>query len=66
MDKFRNRYRIQSTRLPNWDYGWNASYFITLCTHGRECFFGKIADGKMIFSEIGNLANAFLLEMNMY
>ena len=25
-DKFQNKYRIFSTRLQNWDYGWNASY----------------------------------------
>jgi len=26
-DKFRNRYRIQSSRLPHWDYRSNAEYF---------------------------------------
>ena len=28
-DKYQNKYRIASTRLQNWDYGWNAAYFIT-------------------------------------
>ena len=23
MAKFKNRYRIESTRMQNWDYGWN-------------------------------------------
>ncbi len=53
MDKFQNKYRISSARLQNWDYGWNASYFITICTHNRQCFFGKIIDEKMELSEIG-------------
>ncbi len=37
MDKFQNKYRIPSTRLQNWDYGWNAPYFVTICTiHSRK------------------------------
>ena len=56
MDKFQNKYRIPSARLRNWDYGWSAAYFITICTKGRECFFGEIVDEKMQFSEIGKIA----------
>lgn len=41
-DKFQNKYRIPSARLPHWDYGWNAAYFVTICTKNRECFFGNI------------------------
>jgi putative transposase len=44
MEKYKNKYRIPSARLQNWDYGWNASYFITICTHNRECYFGEIVD----------------------
>jgi len=63
MDKFQNKYRIQTTRLKNWDYGWNASYFVTICTVNRECYFGEIMDGKMHFSEIGAKANEYWLEI---
>ena len=55
MDKFLNKYRIPSARLQNWDYGWNASYFITICTASRECFFGEIKNGEMHLSEIGKI-----------
>ncbi len=55
-DKFQNKYRISSTRLQNWDYGWNASYFVTICTKTREHYFGKIVDGEMCLSEIGGIA----------
>ena len=41
-DKFRNKYRISSARLPNWDYGGNAAYFVTICTKNREHYFGNI------------------------
>jgi len=39
-EKYQNKYRIASARLPQWDYGWNAAYFVTICTHGREHYFG--------------------------
>lgn len=42
MEKFRNKYRIPSTRLQTSDYGWNGSYFVTICTHMRICYFGII------------------------
>ncbi len=41
--KFQNKYRIQSARLADWDYGSNATYFITICTHGRLHYFGEIS-----------------------
>ena len=55
MQKFRNKYRIPSTRLQKWDYGWNAPYFVTICTANRECWFGEIRNGKMDLSEIGEI-----------
>ena len=55
MAKFQNRYRIESTRLKNWDYGSDAIYFVTICTQHREHFFGEIANGKMELNEIGEL-----------
>lgn len=54
--KFRNKYRISSTRLPNWDYGRNATYFVTICTQNRECFFGNVVRGEMQLSAIGKIA----------
>jgi len=41
-DKFQNEYRIPSARAQWWDYGWNAAYFVTICTAHRECYFGDI------------------------
>jgi hypothetical protein len=58
-NKFRNKYRIQSHRLPGWDYGGNGLYFITLVTQHRECHLGKIAelDGQktMVLSDFGHI-----------
>lgn len=36
------KYRSDTIRLRSWDYGWNGVYFVTICTHNRECYFGKI------------------------
>ncbi|MBN1951165.1 MAG: hypothetical protein JW801_08170 [Bacteroidales bacterium] len=54
----RKKYRIPSARLPNWDYGSNASYFITICTGKMKCYFGDIVEGKMILSKLGEIAKS--------
>ena len=36
-NKYLNKYRIASSRLKNWDYGWNGACFVTICTiHARK------------------------------
>ena len=57
--KYANKYRIESTRLQNWDYGWNAAYYVTICTWGRKHFFGNIHHGDMHLSKAGQFANKF-------
>ena len=49
-DKFRHKYRIESTRLQSWNYGWNGAYFITICTHNRIHYFGEIVETQNIAS----------------
>lgn len=43
-EKFQNKYRISSARLPNWDYGSHGLYFVTICTKDRINYFGEIAE----------------------
>lgn len=62
-EKFQNKYRIASIRLQNWDYRWNASYFVTICTHQRQHFFGKVINGKMHLSQIGLIADILWYEI---
>jgi REP element-mobilizing transposase RayT len=40
-------------RLRNYDYASDGWYFVTICTHERECYFGKIESKKMFPSDIG-------------
>ena len=63
MDKFKNKYRIPSARLKEYDYGQNGTYFITICTQNREHFFGEIVDSEIQLNEIGQLAENFWLEI---
>lgn len=63
MDKFKNKYRIPSARLQNWDYGNNGSYFITICTKNREHFFGEIINDEMQLNEMGILAEQYWMEI---
>lgn len=62
-DKFKNKYRIESTRLQNWDYGWAAAYFVTICTKNREHFFGEIKNGNMNLSGVGIIADVLWNEI---
>ncbi len=54
-EKFRNKYRISSARMKNYDYALNGAYFITIVTHNRDHFFGEIIDNKMKLNELGKI-----------
>ena len=43
----------RSIRLRGYDYSRPGAYFLTICTHHRECLFGVIADGKMVLNDAG-------------
>lgn len=53
-DRFQGKYRISSARLPNWDYGRNGVYFVTICVkYMRMHPFGDVVNGVMELSGIG-------------
>lgn len=60
---FKNKYRIDSARLKNWDYASEGKYFITICTKNREHYFGECLDGKMVLSTIGAIVQGFWYEI---
>jgi putative transposase len=57
MSKFKNTFRIESSRLKNWDYSNPWWYYITICAKGHKSCFGNIIDSKMILNELGIIAN---------
>jgi putative transposase len=65
-EKFKNKYRVGSTRLPGYDYSQNGLYFVTICTKDKECFFGEIVDGERVLSEVGKIAQQFWQETPLH
>ncbi|MBK9023559.1 MAG: hypothetical protein IPL69_06225 [Saprospiraceae bacterium] len=55
MEKYQNKYRIQSHRKPNWDYSAEAMYFLTIVTQHRECILGTIVNNEMVLSDFGKI-----------
>jgi putative transposase len=55
MSLFRNKYRIESSRLPRWDYSSPGYYFVTICTWDRGCLFGEILDNEMRLNAYGRI-----------
>ena len=58
MKKYKDKYRIESTRAQWWDYGANGLYFVTICCHKRVCWFGDIIQGEMVLSNFGQIAES--------
>ncbi len=48
----------RSIRLKGYNYSTPGAYFITLCTHQRQCLFGDIVDGEMRLNTLGNIARS--------
>ena len=66
MKTIRRVFRGKSTRLQNWDYGWNGAYFITICTRDRIHYFGEIVDKRLEFSKIGIIADVLWHESRFH
>ena len=49
-------HRHRSIRLRDYDYAHAGAYFITACTHARQCIFGEIIGGIMQLSDFGAAA----------
>jgi hypothetical protein len=47
MTLYKNKYRVESARLPGWDYSQPGYYFITVCIHDRQYLFRHIKNGEM-------------------
>lgn len=63
MEKWNDRYRIPSARATWWDYSYNGSYFITICTKNMIRYFGEIENSKMKMTAAGAIAQGFWYEI---
>lgn len=55
MTKYRNRFRIESTRIPEYDYSNPNWYYVTINTKNHICYFGNVSNGKMKLNELGKI-----------
>ncbi len=62
VEKYQNKYRIKSHRMPNWDYSGNGVYFLTIVTQNRVCNLGNIENNKIVLSEFGKIVENELLK----
>ncbi len=56
MSLFKNKYRVETTRLMGWDYAAVGWYFVTICTRNREYFFGEVEGKDVRLSAAGDMA----------
>jgi putative transposase len=47
------KHKRRSIRLQKYDYSAPGAYFITICTHQRQCLFGEILAGQMELNATG-------------
>lgn len=53
MRRFKNKFRIESARLKDWDYSSPWWYYVTINSKDHVEYFGKIETGKMVLNELG-------------
>ncbi|QYO62080.1 transposase [Leptolyngbya sp. 7M] len=58
-----NKHHRRSIRLKGCDYTTAGAYFITLCTHQRECLFATIEDGQVQLSLFGQVVQSCWLRL---
>ena len=45
----------RSIRLHGYDYSQAGAYFVTICSHNRECFFGEVVGEGMRLNDVGRI-----------
>jgi REP element-mobilizing transposase RayT len=58
-----DKHHRRSIRLKGYDYTAAGAYFITICTHQRECLFGIIEDSEMRLNQLGQIVQFHWLNL---
>ncbi|MFI5252015.1 MAG: transposase [Bacteroidota bacterium] len=61
-----HKHHRRSIRLKGYDYSQEGGYFITICTHHKNDFFGTIENSEMRYSPIGKIAGKFWNNISKY
>lgn len=54
---YKNKYRIESARLKEFDYSSNYWYYVTINTKNHREFLGEVKDGKVILNNFGKIVD---------
>jgi len=60
------KYHRRSIRLKGYDYTQEGTYFITICTHGRESLLGEIVNGEMLLNAYGRVVQTCWKEIPIH
>ena len=60
---YKDKYKIKSTRLPNYDYSGDGWYYITICTKDMVNYFGEIRNFVMGLNDIGCMVAKYWQEI---
>ena len=63
-DLFKNKFRISSSRLVNWDYSQSGYYFVTICVKNRQCLLGEIRNRKIYLSNYGKIIKQCFIDLS--
>jgi REP element-mobilizing transposase RayT len=58
MGLYKNKFKIESSRLKDWDYSTPWWYYITICTKDMKCCFGEIKNSRMILNKAGEIIDS--------
>ena len=59
MEKFKDTFRVETTRLKEWDYSNPWWYYVTINTKDHVEHFGKVENEKMLLNEIGKIVDEY-------
>lgn len=54
--KYKNKYRIESNRLKDYDYSGEGAYFITICSKDKSHVLGKVIKEEFIGNELAEIS----------
>ena len=57
------KHHRRSIRLKEYDYSQAGAYFVTVCTHNRECILGEVANGEVLLSEFGKIVESVWFDL---
>lgn len=52
-----DKHHRRSICLPNYDYAQAGAYFVTVCTHERQCLFEGVTDGEVRQNDYGRIVS---------